>query len=107
MALRDFTDERGRRWNVWDFYPQLGDGHRSEAASIGDSLAERRHAEAKATPWSDLAAGWLAFEADDGERRRLAPVPELPNGWASAAVRDLRAWCKAARRVTSGRRLVE
>lgn len=26
----------------------------------------------------ELAAGWVAFESENGERRRLAPIPE---GW--------------------------
>jgi hypothetical protein len=40
--------------------------------------------------------GWLAFEAADGERRRLVPMPELPGGWAEARPDQLRAWCAMA-----------
>ena len=58
MALREFEDEHGGRWRVWDTVPERTQG-----------LGEFRE-------------GWLTF--DNGtDRRRLAPVPtkwaELPD----------------------------
>ena len=51
MALREFEDQAGRRWAVWDTFP---------ATTAG--LSPEYH------------DGWLTF--DDGtERRRLSPVP--------------------------------
>lgn len=54
MALREFTDDRGERWRVWDTVPVRLEG------------------------MGEFRSGWLTF--DNGtERRRLAPVPP---GWA-------------------------
>jgi len=51
MALREFTDAAGCRWQVWDTEPV------TQAA-----LAE------------EYRGGWLTFD-NGAERRRLAPVP--------------------------------
>jgi hypothetical protein len=37
--------------------------------------------------------GWLCFECETGEKRRLAPVPE---NWAAALESELCKWCEAA-----------
>ena len=37
--------------------------------------------------------GWLCFESDTGEKRRLAPVPDT---WDSARDDKLWLWCRAA-----------
>jgi hypothetical protein len=51
MALREFRDETGRSWRVWETVPATATGLTT-----------------------DLREGWLTF--DDGEhRRRLWPVP--------------------------------
>lgn len=81
MALREFTDERGRRWIVWDTYPTLG--------------------------VTTSGAGWLAFEASDGERRRLLPIPEAPEGWANATDGELCTWCAMGEPAPPTRRLIE
>ena len=41
--------------------------------------------------------GWLLFQAETGEKRRLAPHPA---DWATRPDEELRAWCAAARPVT-------
>ena len=62
MALREFEDQAGRRWAVWETLP---------ATTAG--LSPEYH------------GGWLTF--DDGtERRRLRPVP--PN-WEALPVERL------------------
>ena len=81
MALREFKDERGRQWTVWDIYPTL--------------------------TTTSLPGGWLAFEARDGERRRLVPIPEVANGWANATEAELCAWCAMGEAAQSTRRLIE
>ena len=59
MALREFDDEAGTRWIVWDTIP---------ASTIGLTEEYRR--------------GWLTFDSGT-DRCRLAPIPpnwtELPN----------------------------
>ena len=53
MAAREFVDADGRTWSVRQFTP-----------TAPSSLLSSAH-----------ASGWLTFERDDGERRRLVPAP--------------------------------
>ena len=53
---------------------------------------------------AQMTRGWLAFEAADGERRRLAPIP---NGWADGSTEQLRGWCANAEAAPPVRRLIE
>ena len=68
MAVRDFTDSRGRAWLAWDVTPdELNPRTQDE-----DFLAKLYH------------TGWLVFETQAGdEKRRLYPIPkdwrELPD----------------------------
>jgi hypothetical protein len=72
MALRDFTDATGCRWQVWETTPPARGG-----------LPE------------DYRGGWLTF--DNGtERRRFAPVPEE---WALLPPERLAVLARAAVRV--------
>lgn len=65
MAYRDFTDNSGVEWKVWDTYPH-------SAANVR----------------AGYAGGWLSFESS-AERRRLQPVPA---GWAQATEDELWEW---------------
>lgn len=66
--LREFTDQKGIHWRVWDVYP-------SERGKAGPSEREVATAELKGRFRSaELAEGWLCFESSS-ERRRLAPIP--------------------------------
>jgi hypothetical protein len=69
MAYREFTDQAGVLWRVWDTYP-------SSASNVR----------------SVYAAGWLGFESDVG-RRRLHPVPQ---GWDQAPDHQLWEWLRQA-----------
>lgn len=69
MAYREFTDQAGVLWRVWDTYP-------SSASNVR----------------SVYAAGWLGFESDTG-RRRLHPVPQ---GWDQAPDHQLWEWLRQA-----------
>jgi len=68
VAVRDFTDSRGRAWRAWDVTPdELNPRTQDE-----DFLAKLYH------------TGWLVFETKAGdEKRRLYPIPknwrELPD----------------------------
>ncbi len=55
MASRNFADQSGVNWHVWNTVPVSG-------AVINPGFEK----------------GWLTFEAETGLLRRLAPVPE---GW--------------------------
>lgn len=78
MASREFADEGGRNWMVWDVRP---------------IVKYQSHAK------PNLSHGWLAFECGDGERRRLAPIPDDADGWAVASDDQLRSWCALAQGV--------
>lgn len=43
---------------------------------------------------SEYRGGWLCFESDSGEKRRLAPVPQ---GWDEAGPDKLATWLQAAK----------
>lgn len=51
MGLREFSDDAGHRWRVWETVPETSTGLSAE-----------------------LREGWLTFD-DGAERRRLWPVP--------------------------------
>jgi hypothetical protein len=107
MALREFTDERGRRWTVWDVHPTLAERRVYNAGPPPQIRERRRRVERRVSLGRNVVNGWLAFESADGERRRLAPIPQLPNGWAAASLDQLRAWCAMADPVPPARRLIE
>ena len=60
--LRRFLDEHDVQWAAWEV----------EIAYIAENAARLQYLA------PELAAGWVAFESENGERRRLAPIPE---GW--------------------------
>jgi hypothetical protein len=107
MASREFTDGRGRYWTVWDVHPALAERRQRNAGPPPGVRERRRHVEARPHLRVNMSRGWLAFEAQDGERRRLAPIPDMPNGWSNASVDVLRTWCAMAQPAPPARRLIE
>ena len=107
MALREFTDEGGRFWTVWDVYPTLAERRNRNAGPPPGVRERRRSNEWRPHVNQNMSRGWLAFEAGDGERRRLAPIPETPSGWDCATEPELRAWLAAAQPTPPVRRLIE
>ena len=107
MALREFTDRRGRRWTVWDVHPTLAERRRRNAGPPPGIRERRRSVEPRVRIQPSMSLGWLAFEANDGERRRLAPIPDLPLRWFDACDDELRTWCAMAQPAPPTRRLVE
>jgi hypothetical protein len=77
MGLREFTDQTGRRWHVWDILP------------------EQMHAATRAEDHlQNVINGWLAFEpAGGGEKRRLAPIPPQ---WQTATEAELESMLQRA-----------
>jgi hypothetical protein len=107
MALREFTDSGGRRWRVWDVYPTLAERRERNAGPPRGARERRRHVQPRPAIAPSLARGWLVFEASDGERRRLAPIPDDASAWSSATDDMLRTWCGLATPAPSARRLIE
>jgi len=44
-------------------------------------------------------SGWLVFESDEGEKRRLAPYPP---DWRTMSTFEIERWCMRATRVPPG-----
>jgi hypothetical protein len=107
VALREFADAEGRHWSVWDVHPTLAERRHQNAGPPPGIRERRRFVEARTRVSVRMAHGWLAFEASDGERRRLAPIPDVPKGWARASDAELRAWCAQAEPAPPVRRLIE
>jgi len=70
MAYREFQDEDGRDWRVWDTFPQ-----KPQIVAPG------------------FENGWLSFETE-GEKFRLAPIPP---DWHLGEVSRLRQLLRLAR----------
>jgi hypothetical protein len=107
MASRVFKDERGRDWTVWDVHPTLSERRVYNAGPAPGKRERRRYAEPRVQIEQMMSTGWLAFESRDGERRRLAPIPEREGGWSTAPLEQLRAWCAMANPAPPPRRLIE
>ncbi|HEY2376016.1 MAG TPA: hypothetical protein VGH98_08590 [Gemmatimonadaceae bacterium] len=107
MASREFVDGRGRSWIVWDVHPTFAERRYRQEGPPAGVRERRRVVDTRPKLASSLKQGWLAFEASDGERRRLAPIPETPRGWAAATDDQLRTWCALASPAPPARRLIE
>lgn len=92
---------------VWDVYPTLAERRLRDAGPPPGTRERRRYTEARARVGQALSRGWLVFEARDGERRRLAPIPESAKSWDSATDDELRTWCATAEPAPPVRRLIE
>src|SRR5579872_3727791 len=107
MALREFTDSRGRRWMVWDVFPTLAERRHRNAGPPPGARERRRFYEQRPRISEAMSRGWLTFESSDGERRRLAPIPDAVTGWHNADEDELRTWCAQAEPAPPARRLIE
>lgn len=72
MGYREFVDDRGTPWRVWDTHPLAANTLRSVSPGY--------------------AGGWLTFESPD-ERRRIAPIPP---DWEFATRDQITEWCARA-----------
>lgn len=109
VSYRTFLDSTGKRWEVWLVTPAAAERRRVDrraAATRSGEIAgfadRRRTPERRKNPFrrtvevaNEYSQGWLCFEGD-GEKRRLAPVPD---GWADAGPDRLTSWLQAAKRV--------
>jgi hypothetical protein len=74
---RRIVDSQGTPWEVWDVNPQLVE-RRQEADRRRDPRPtpdRRQSTEPRLRMGGPLAMGWLAFQ-NEGETRRLAPIPD-------------------------------
>jgi hypothetical protein len=105
MAHREFKDDNGRWWTVWEVRPErrerrVGEERRKRPRPSPD---RRREQLLLAVVRRELANGWLAFETK-GERRRYSPIPE---GWSDVPDDALRTIWNAAAVLAPKKRLIE
>lgn len=101
MASREFHDEHGVFWTVWEVVPQMSDRRKRHLGPPGGLERRRMRLGPFASVPADYARGWLAFQSA-GDRRRLAPTPE---GWEDLPDAELSALCAKARSAGAPRRL--
>lgn len=109
MSYRTFLDPQGKRWEVWLVTPAAAERRRVDrrvGSVSGEEIqgfADRRRTPERRknafrrtiTVATEYSEGWLCFESD-GDKRRLAPVPE---GWDEAGPDRLSTWLQSAKRV--------
>jgi len=109
VNYRTFIDSSGKRWEVWMVTPAAAERRKvdrrasTKPGDLPEGFADRRRTpERRRGPFrrnvsvaTEFSNGWLCFECD-GEKRRLAPVPE---GWQEAGPDRLSSWLQAAKRV--------
>jgi hypothetical protein len=103
VDYRTFWDSNGRTWQVWLILPTAADrraAERRHAVGATWSGSERRTEVRRlrtlfrgSTVPIGFEDGWLCFECESGEKRRLAPVPAE---WELAHDEQLLAWCVTA-----------
>jgi hypothetical protein len=109
VSYRTFLDSTGKRWEVWLVTPAAAERRKADrragrepSENVQGFADRRRTPERRKNPFrrtvevaSEYSQGWLCFEGD-GEKRRLAPVPE---GWEEAGPDRMMAWLQTARLV--------
>lgn len=85
---RQFDDEAGRTWDVWEVHPSAVERRVNEERRKQDrNTPDRRQNQDIRFPMPrELAEGWLAFQSGE-ERLRLVPIPE---GWSGMSADELR-----------------
>ena len=105
--MREFVDERGRRWTVWDVSPKPAERRQKNVGpATGVGNRRRKHDPVTEMPLI-VTVNWLAFEAHDGERRRLAPIPTSESRWSDASEQELCRWCAMALQVPAAGALID
>jgi hypothetical protein len=97
MALREFADDAGRQWKVWDSRPGKPQPNSAEARYLTAQGGENAK---RFTP--GRGEGWLTFTSDT-ERRRLSPIP---TDWERADDTALRRYLVSADAVPTNAGLV-
>jgi hypothetical protein len=98
MALREFRDSQGRAWMAWDVPPPRTYSYTRSGADRRVTptpgykperrmIVERR----RRTLMAGLERGWVCFQSEADEKRRLAPPPA---GWDALPDDELRDLCE-------------
>ena len=109
VSYRTFVDSAGKRWEVWLVTPAAAERRKADRRRAGSGSGDfpavsdrRRTPERRRNPFhrtvevaSEYSSGWLCFESE-GDKRRLAPVPD---GWYEAGPATMATWLANAKRV--------
>ena len=79
ITSRSFTDSVGVDWTVREI----------DSPTLTQTLA-------KVLKTDRRRSGWLVFESNEGDKRRLAPYPP---DWRTVSMFELERWCMRATRV--------
>lgn len=106
VGYRNFRDANGIGWQAWDVNPRMAERRRGDRRRGQQpiSFPERRrpgierrvNSRPRGVLTEGLAQGWLAFESEQEERRRLAPIPA---DWLRCTDERLEEYCEQAREV--------
>ena len=111
MSHREFVDPKGQKWDVWLVIPVSAERRKAErriaagAAGSAYSGEERRgrvpdrrlaSREPREAISPEYRNGWLCFENQKGEKRRLMPVPP---SWELLSLPELLKLLSDAKRV--------
>lgn len=105
MAHRNFRDEYGVEWDVWEVVPTMVERRlaRNPAAKRPPGAERRKVQEKRVLVPDGLQSGWLAFQSSS-ERRRLAPIPA---DWENMTAAELIELLHRADNRSRARRLIE
>ena len=93
MAFREFLDEKGERWKVWDVTPdERIFAPRTPTPPSQTGVRSDRAQETRTEVTPTRTRGWLAFQSSK-ENRRLSPIPPK---WEEASEADLAAFMRRA-----------
>lgn len=92
MAKREFRDNRGITWMVWEVHPTMAERRKTSVPIPPDYKERRLNHQVRVPMDQQFAGGWLVFRTA-GERRRLVPIP---NEWSDGSEDQLRTWCNEA-----------
>ena len=110
MSYKTFDSPDGTKWEVWLVQPTSAERRRSQRRVFANSSTsaysgperrfspDRRRVDGEGRKFvsPEFENGWLCFESEAGDKRRLAPVPD---SWENASTEKLWMWCRAATQV--------
>ena len=85
MTYREFQDEQGQHWEVWEIRPISIERRLNEERRRYPRLSDRRNANLELKLRGLHRDGWLTFQCGH-QRRRLVPIPD---GWDNLDDADL------------------
>jgi hypothetical protein len=85
MTYREFFDEQGQHWEVWEIRPISIERRLNEERRRYPRLSDRRNANLEIRLRGMHRDGWLTFQCGN-QRRRLVPIPDR---WDSLEDSDL------------------